>query len=61
MSVCIINMPYILIVFNGWFFFVVLMPHLGSATVKTRIGMVDLAAKNVLAAFEGKPLLTPIN
>lgn len=37
------------------------MPHLGSATVKTRIGMVDLAAKNVLAAFEGKPLLTPIN
>lgn len=40
--------------------FSVLMPHLGSSTVKTTIAMVELAAKNILAVFDGKPLLTPI-
>ncbi|XP_044740132.1 glyoxylate reductase/hydroxypyruvate reductase-like [Chrysoperla carnea] len=39
----------------------VLMPHIGSATVKTRIGMTNLASKNVLAALDNKPLLTPVN
>ncbi|XP_044740128.1 glyoxylate reductase/hydroxypyruvate reductase-like isoform X2 [Chrysoperla carnea] len=39
----------------------VLMPHLGSATVKTRIGMANLASKNVLAALDNKPLITPVN
>lgn len=33
---------------------VVLLPHLGSATVTTRLAMADLAAGNLLAALEGR-------
>jgi lactate dehydrogenase-like 2-hydroxyacid dehydrogenase len=32
----------------------VLIPHLGSATVKTRLAMADLAVDNLLAALEGR-------
>jgi len=39
---------------------VVLIPHLGSATVETRMAMAILAARNVVAVLEGQPALTPI-
>jgi lactate dehydrogenase-like 2-hydroxyacid dehydrogenase len=32
----------------------VLIPHLGSATVTTRLAMADLAVGNLLAALEGR-------
>ena len=40
---------------------VVLVPHLGSATVETRAAMADLAAHNVAAHLKGDPLPTPVN
>ncbi len=40
---------------------VVLVPHLGSATVETRTAMAELAARNALAAAAGEPLLTPVD
>jgi lactate dehydrogenase-like 2-hydroxyacid dehydrogenase len=40
---------------------VVLTPHVGSFTIETRTAMGMLAANNLLAHFEGKPLLTPVN
>lgn len=39
---------------------VVLLPHLGSSTVETRAAMHKLCIDNLLAHFEGRPLLTPI-
>ena len=39
---------------------VVLIPHLGSATVETRTAMAVLAARNALAVLRGEPPLTPI-
>ena len=39
---------------------VVLAPHLGSATHETRLAMVDLAVRNVLAVLAGGAPLTPI-
>lgn len=39
---------------------VVLVPHIGSATVKTRRAMGDLVIDNLAAHFAGKPLLTPV-
>ena len=39
---------------------VLLVPHLGSATVETRTAMADLAARNILAVLAGQPPLTPI-
>jgi len=39
---------------------VVLSPHQGSATVKTRNAMADLVTGNLAAHFAGKPLLTPV-
>lgn len=39
---------------------VVLSPHQGSATEKTRGEMGDLVVANLLAHFEGRPLLTPV-
>ena len=39
---------------------VVLSPHQGSATVKTRTAMGDLVVKNLAAHFDGRPLLTPV-
>lgn len=40
---------------------VVLLPHLGSATVKTRLAMADLAADNLFAALEGRRPPTLLN
>ncbi|XP_071453704.1 glyoxylate reductase/hydroxypyruvate reductase-like isoform X1 [Hetaerina americana] len=37
-----------------------LIPHLGSATVKTRQDMAVLAARNILCGLEGKPLPAPL-
>ena len=39
---------------------VVLLPHLGSATVETRTAMAVLAARNALAVVSGEPPLTAI-
>jgi hydroxypyruvate reductase len=39
---------------------VVLQPHLGSATVRTRTEMGNLTFANVAAWFAGEPLLTPV-
>jgi glyoxylate reductase len=40
---------------------VVLLPHLGSATVETRTAMGMLAAENIVAVLGGKPAKTPVN
>lgn len=39
---------------------VVLSPHQGSATEKTRAAMGDLVVRNLAAHFAGDPLLTPV-
>ncbi|GMN37209.1 hypothetical protein TIFTF001_006633 [Ficus carica] len=39
---------------------VVLLPHVGSATVETRTAMADLVIGNLEAHFLKKPLLTPV-
>jgi glyoxylate reductase len=39
---------------------VVLIPHLGSATIETRTAMGVLAAQNAVAVLAGKPPVTPI-
>jgi len=40
---------------------VVLIPHLGSATIETRTAMAELAARNALAVAAGEALITPVN
>jgi glyoxylate reductase len=40
---------------------VVLLPHLGSATVETRTAMAVLAARNAIAVLEGREPPTPVN
>ena len=40
---------------------VVMIPHLGSATVETRVAMGMLAAENLIAALEGRRPPTPVN
>lgn len=40
---------------------VVLTPHIASATVTTRSAMAELAADNLIAFFDGRGPLTPIN
>jgi glyoxylate reductase len=40
---------------------VVLVPHLGSATIETRTAMALLAARNVVAVLRGEAPLTPVN
>ena len=39
---------------------VVLLPHVGSATVETRTAMADLAVDNVLAVLAGRDPVTPV-
>jgi glyoxylate reductase len=39
---------------------VVLVPHLGSATVETRSAMAELAARNVVEVLAGRPPVTPV-
>lgn len=40
---------------------VVLLPHIGSATVETRNKMAELAASNIVRVLKGKNPLTPVN
>ena len=40
---------------------VVLLPHLGSATIETRTAMAVLAANNALAVLRGEWPQTPVN
>lgn len=40
---------------------VVLLPHIGSATVETRNKMAELAANNIVRVLNGKSPLTPVN
>jgi lactate dehydrogenase-like 2-hydroxyacid dehydrogenase len=40
---------------------VVLIPHLGSATIETRTAMAELAARNALAVAAGETPVTPVN
>ena len=40
---------------------VVLTPHIASATVPTRLAMARLAADNLIAFFDGRGALTPVN
>jgi len=40
---------------------VVITPHIGSATIETRTRMAMLAAENLLAYINGKPLPTPVD
>ncbi len=40
---------------------VVLLPHIGSATWKTRLAMAHLVADNIIAVLEGRKPLTPVN
>jgi glyoxylate reductase len=39
----------------------VAIPHLGSATLATRTRMATLAASNLAAALNGRPVLSPVN
>ena len=39
---------------------VVLTPHIGSATAKTRLAMTSLAVDNILAVLAGEPPLNPV-
>lgn len=39
---------------------VVLSPHQGSATHKTRWAMGDLVVRNLIAHFDGRPLISPV-
>ncbi len=39
---------------------VVVLPHIGSATIETRTKMAELAAKNVINVLKGKKPLTPV-
>lgn len=40
---------------------VVLLPHIGSATIEARNAMSELTAKNVIAVLTGKKPITPVN
>lgn len=37
-----------------------LLPHVASAEVSARVAMAELAANNILAGLEGRPLLSPV-
>ncbi len=39
---------------------VILLPHLGSATVETRAAMCNLVVENLRRHFSGQPVLTPV-
>ncbi len=40
---------------------VVLAPHVGSATIETRVEMANLTIENVIAVLQGKRPITPVN
>lgn len=56
MSICI----ELIILIKSIFFLVVLTPHVGSAEVSVRVKMAKLAAENILAVLDGKPMVTPV-
>lgn len=39
---------------------VILTPHIGSATLQTRLQMVDLVLENLACFFAGQPVVTPV-
>ncbi|CAL1284338.1 unnamed protein product [Larinioides sclopetarius] len=39
---------------------IILTPHVGSAEVSVRVQMGKLAAQNILAVLDGKPMVTPV-
>lgn len=39
----------------------IILPHIGSATVSSRNAMAEIAAANLLAGLDGKPLPHPVN
>jgi len=39
---------------------VVLLPHIGSATISTRTRMAEMAAENVVAVLSGRPPINPV-
>jgi len=39
---------------------VVLVPHLGSATIETRSAMAELASRNAVEVLSGRPAITPV-
>jgi lactate dehydrogenase-like 2-hydroxyacid dehydrogenase len=39
----------------------VMAPHIGSASLDTRIAMATLAVRNCLAVLDGKPPITPVS
>jgi glyoxylate reductase len=39
---------------------VVLLPHIGSASIRTRTRMAELAAENLLAVLDGREPPTPV-
>ncbi len=39
----------------------VIVPHLGSATIETRTAMAELAARNAVAVLAGETPPTPVN
>jgi len=40
---------------------VVLLPHIGSATVETRNKMAAMAAENIIEVLQGRPAINPVN
>lgn len=36
--------------------FIVLLPHIGSAAIETRIEMAELTAKNIIAVLDNNPM-----
>jgi len=38
-----------------------ILPHIGSATLETRVEMARLAAQNALSAIDGKPMPASLN
>ena len=40
---------------------VVLLPHIGSATVETRSKMAEMAARNIIEVLQGRPAINPVN
>ncbi|MFV0428294.1 MAG: 2-hydroxyacid dehydrogenase [Arachnia sp.] len=39
---------------------VVVLPHIGSASISARLAMTDIAARNIEAVLAGEPALTPV-
>lgn len=53
-------LPYDLFSFSHVYCIIVLLPHIGSASYETRLEMVHLTAKNVIAGLHGSKLPAPV-